>query len=624
MKILDLFTRLTDTMKIKLTLAVLMTLALTTTAIGQTRYYLQFDQNCMNRLEYAYDKTTPGNEFVTYQINLGNQKSILLITGLEQRASQQSARPDNLLACGTSQFNQLVNESLVDAIKSKVAEVYMVLPANNNQYKVAAVQDVSYQAVENKVLRVESSQFRFTYDLNGSTRSGDLSGNDVKGRIYYVGNFTEGPCEGVILRQVYANPKNYLDLYVIPQVGVVKEQSSNSSTTYELVRVNGMDASTYIPQNCGGNSMSNRGSTQPQGMPESYNSMGSQFSSKGANLSREEIKQYLVSNKETLWSIAQKHGINVNNLKDWNNLSSNVIRPGQSLRLTPPGQESNEMTSKSGASPSTFSQSGERAWRTTNGFHIVQSGETVEQLAQKYGYLEERFRDLNNLQPGQTIYSGMKLRTTDAAPQQSPYFNTNQPGSSPQNSGGYQDPYSGNYQPQNSYYNQYQEQYKTTNPNTTSGQQESQKVPAPYNYQNYGPVPGSYNNNQPQNSNPSGWNNNYYSNPNTTTKGAVPPSNYNVAPSSTSPSNPSAPYGFSPTGVYNKEQGQGLQSRGVPASYNYSSGSSNAGRTQVTVQEGETLSQIAQRFGLTQDQLRQLNRLEKNEIVLPYQKIYIN
>jgi LysM repeat protein len=43
--------------------------------------------------------------------------------------------------------------------------------------------------------------------------------------------------------------------------------------------------------------------------------------------------KYTVKSGDTLWGISHKFNVSVNNLKSWNNLSSNVIRPGQTLTV---------------------------------------------------------------------------------------------------------------------------------------------------------------------------------------------------------------------------------------------------------------------------------------------------
>jgi membrane-bound lytic murein transglycosylase D len=42
---------------------------------------------------------------------------------------------------------------------------------------------------------------------------------------------------------------------------------------------------------------------------------------------------YVVRSGDTLWDIAQKHGVSISNIKKWNNKRSNTIKPGEKLRI---------------------------------------------------------------------------------------------------------------------------------------------------------------------------------------------------------------------------------------------------------------------------------------------------
>ena len=46
-------------------------------------------------------------------------------------------------------------------------------------------------------------------------------------------------------------------------------------------------------------------------------------------------KTYKVKSGDSLWSIAQKFpGVSVQNIKDWNDISGNKLKPGMTLKVT--------------------------------------------------------------------------------------------------------------------------------------------------------------------------------------------------------------------------------------------------------------------------------------------------
>ncbi len=82
---------------------------------------------------------------------------------------------------------------------------------------------------------------------------------------------------------------------------------------------------------------------------------------------------YTVQRGDSLWSIAKKFGVTVNELKDVNNLSSNTLSIGQLLKI--PMQEQ-EITSDT---------------------YIVKSGDSLYSIAQKYNTTVDELKKLNNL-----------------------------------------------------------------------------------------------------------------------------------------------------------------------------------------------------------------------------------
>ena len=87
-------------------------------------------------------------------------------------------------------------------------------------------------------------------------------------------------------------------------------------------------------------------------------------------------KTYTVVSGDSLYSIAKKYNTTVDELKDLNNLSSNLLSIGQMLKIqtsTPSGSSSNYITYK------------------------VVSGDSLYSIAKKYNTTVDEIKDLNNL-----------------------------------------------------------------------------------------------------------------------------------------------------------------------------------------------------------------------------------
>ena len=109
-----------------------------------------------------------------------------------------------------------------------------------------------------------------------------------------------------------------------------------------------------------------------------------------------------VQKGETLYKIAKMHQVKVDELRAWNRL------PGDILSLC------QELIVKAPASGSTASSSPVTSYPAQSGpTHIVQPGETIEGIADLYGYTALRFRLFNNLKADQQASTGMVLKTSD-------------------------------------------------------------------------------------------------------------------------------------------------------------------------------------------------------------------
>ncbi len=108
---------------------------------------------------------------------------------------------------------------------------------------------------------------------------------------------------------------------------------------------------------------------------------------------------YTVKKGDTLSGIASRAGISLRKLKSLNNMNSNTIYPGQKLIVT--GNIS------SGSSKGSSTSSGTVSGETTT--HAVKSGETLGVIAKRYGVTVKDLLNANNLNKT-TIYVGQRLK----------------------------------------------------------------------------------------------------------------------------------------------------------------------------------------------------------------------
>lgn len=93
----------------------------------------------------------------------------------------------------------------------------------------------------------------------------------------------------------------------------------------------------------------------------------------GKYIAPSDSNYYTVKSGDSLWSISRKFGVTVNELKDANNLSSNLLSIGQNLII--PGKIPEKVSDE----------------------YVVQKGDTLYSIARKFNTTVDKLKDINNL-----------------------------------------------------------------------------------------------------------------------------------------------------------------------------------------------------------------------------------
>ena len=168
--------------------------------------------------------------------------------------------------------------------------------------------------------------------------------------------------------------------------------SRNRCTVAQIKRWNGLKSNNIrvgqrlvIYRGGGGPSTSSSSSSTAAAAPSSSSS---------SNQSSAPTGTYTVKSGDTLSGIATRHGVTVNQLKQWNGLTSNNIRVGQKLKLN----------SSSSASSASASSSGDYSTYT------VKSGDSLYSIAKNYsGVSAQDIMNFNGMSSS-NIKPGMKIK----------------------------------------------------------------------------------------------------------------------------------------------------------------------------------------------------------------------
>ena len=120
---------------------------------------------------------------------------------------------------------------------------------------------------------------------------------------------------------------------------------------------------------------------------------------------------HTVRSGETLGGIALRYRVNVSDLRYWNNIKGDLIRSGQRLMIysgqAPPRATTSTTTIPSAASTTTTATNNQNV---TYQWHTIQRGDTLWDLAQKYGVSLNDLLTLNGLNSRSKIIAGNKLK----------------------------------------------------------------------------------------------------------------------------------------------------------------------------------------------------------------------
>jgi len=613
----------------------MLTICFVLLAFGQrlwsANYYVLYNPTCMDRLLYVATTKDTATEYLVYRLNANVNERFYLEVGTESQQMQEFM-PTQLYNCG----NTLFDSKLVQAVNSGRDRVYLVVRKNNNRYAINQVMQISYYMQVGQQVKYESPRYAFGLDLQKGI-IGENIAKVARTEMYFEGKL-ENECNGAYLftHRMPGEAKPHTDLVFVPEVGIAEMRNGVDATdawnnSLRLEKINNSTLPEYLRSLCGNANAAvttnpSTSATNPQmtdrGVPQQFDrantSSGNSVSGNLQNRAPGNTGAATVNNRTTGTTV-----------------------------INPPVVANNPCGIASG-----------------NGYHVVQKGETLYRISKIYNVTVPQIQNWNRLGTSTTISACDRLQVVPSVAaaggqsgqvqQQSPLVIDRRPAvTTPA-------PYD-TYTGSRGVPDYYQQQQQLRLDNTAAAWKTTNRdyhVAAPGETvasiaMKYGYTEARFrdiNNLQPNEVVRIGQPLRISDCP-TPTNAALQqqPGAYNTP--STGEFTDKSPYDFSDENritpqfympsEYSTNQGNvgtnlspELERRNVPNTFydntvpqGYDSQSRpgiQAQRQVHLVKEGESLYRISQLYGMTVDRLRQLNNLSPNDVIIPYQRIYVN
>ena len=139
---------------------------------------------------------------------------------------------------------------------------------------------------------------------------------------------------------------------------------------------------------------------------------------------------YTVKAGDTLYAIASRYGLSVASLKALNNLNSNLIHVGQTLKVSGTASTNQSNQTSNQTSSQTSNNNGATSSGNQSGSYTVKAGDSLWGISHKYGMSIDSLKSLNNLSsnfiyPGQVLKVGQSNNQSNTTSKPSASQSTN-------------------------------------------------------------------------------------------------------------------------------------------------------------------------------------------------------
>lgn len=212
--------------------------------------YLEYDPACMDRYEYQYKGVNAGFSHIVYHLRINDTEKVVMEVGIESKIDYET-KPNNVKRCQ----DVSLNERMVREINNGNLQVFVVKRSGKG-YNVSPVGISSYTQISNKGIGFSAVDNIFAYNYSQPANGANLAKKGSDAKVYYNGTLSHTcPKKYLFTKTKSKAGKNYTELTIIPGIGVVQEKTGFNQTDAEsnvlnLVSINGNNLQSYLNGYC--------------------------------------------------------------------------------------------------------------------------------------------------------------------------------------------------------------------------------------------------------------------------------------------------------------------------------------------------------------------------------------
>ena len=306
--------------------------------------FLIFGQDCGERIRYTRTVAdAPQMDYFSYSLPAGFGVRMILETDAAG-ATVASRPPEGAVSCA----NFSINESQADRINAGEDHLFVLTPMPDGRYRQQPVLMAAVLDEMNGFVRYRSPFSAFRFDRDNGVIGVNLDLANEGAEVNFEGRQGSGCQSSFLIRQVKPNTAYPEIAYrIVPALGIVERHLTGDGRFSEgesivAVEVNGKPIPEYLDANCAKAAPAT--TFVPLYIePEAAVAVGGDAIPQTVSPATKAVPDaaeaelpgtvHVVAVGETLYSISRRYQISVEEIRRANNLSDNTIRVGQELTI---------------------------------------------------------------------------------------------------------------------------------------------------------------------------------------------------------------------------------------------------------------------------------------------------